>query len=98
MAETGGLSGEPLKSRSTEVIRMIADHTDGQWPIIGVGGISSASDAYDKISNGASLVQIYSSLVFEGPAVIKQIVNGLNKKMKEEGIASYSDLIGSARS
>tara|TARA_B100000035_G_scaffold311557_1_gene321303 strand:- start:162 stop:1226 length:1065 start_codon:yes stop_codon:yes gene_type:complete len=98
MAETGGLSGEPLKSRSTEVIRLIADHTDGQWPIIGVGGISSASDAYDKISNGACLVQIYSSLVFEGPAVIKQIVNGLDKRMKKEGIASFSDLIGSARS
>ena len=62
---------------------LIADHTDGQWPIIGIGGISSASDAYDKISNGACLVQIYSSLVFEGPAVIKQIVNGLDKRMKK---------------
>ena len=97
MDETGGLSGSPLRDRSTEVIRLIADHTDGDWPIIGVGGISNSNDAWEKISNGASLVQLYSSLVFQGPAVIKDIVNGIDKKMKLEGYEKLSDVVGSAR-
>ena len=97
MDESGGLSGKPLKNRSTEVIRLIADHTDGSWPIIGVGGISNCDDAYEKIVNGAHLIQLYSSLVFEGPSVVKNIVNGLERKMKSDGISDFSELIGYAR-
>ena len=74
MSETGGLSGKPLKSRSTEVIRLIADHTDGEWPIIGVGGIANSDDAWEKITNGASLVQIYTGFIFQGPKLIKEIL------------------------
>ena len=97
MVETGGLSGNPLRKRSTEVIRLIADHTDGKWPIIGVGGISTADEAWEKIVNGASLLQIYSAMVFQGASVIKEIVNGLDKKLKSAGLNSIRDAVGLAR-
>ena len=97
MNETGGLSGRPLSSRSTAIIRLIADYTDGQWPIIGVGGISTADDAWDKITNGASLLQIYTALVFEGAGVVKKIVNGLDKKLKTAGLSNLQDAVGLAR-
>jgi len=97
MNETGGLSGKPLSSRSTAIIRLIADHTDGQWPIIGVGGISTADDAWDKITNGASLLQLYTALVFEGAGVVKKIVNGLDKKLKTAGLSNLQDAVGLAR-
>lgn len=97
MSENGGLSGQPLNSRSTEIIRLIADHTDGKWPIIGVGGISTADDAWDKITNGASLIQIYSSMVFSGASVIKTIVNGLDRKLRSKGLTKLSDAVGLAR-
>ena len=97
MSENGGLSGQPLNSRSTEIIRLIADHTDGKWPIIGVGGISTADDAWDKITNGASLIQIYSSMVFDGASVIKTIVNGLDRKLRSKGLTKLSDAVGLAR-
>jgi dihydroorotate dehydrogenase len=76
---------------------LIADHTDGQWPIIGVGGISSADDAWEKIINGASLVQIYSAMVFQGASVIKSIVNGLDKKLKLHGLTHLEEAVGLAR-
>ena len=98
MSENGGLSGKPLNKRSTEVIRLIADHTDGKWPIIGVGGISNSDDAWEKISNGASLIQIYSSMVFNGASVVKEIVNGLDRKLKSKGMTSLREAVGSARS
>tara|TARA_B100001142_G_C14060488_1_gene549466 strand:+ start:42 stop:755 length:714 start_codon:yes stop_codon:yes gene_type:complete len=97
MLETGGLSGSPLRSRSTEIIRLIADHTDGGWPIIGVGGISTSEDAWEKIINGASLVQIYSAMVFKGASVVKEIVNGLEKKLKNEGLDDLNQAVGLAR-
>jgi len=97
MSENGGLSGQPLNSRSTEIIRLIADHTDGKWPIIGVGGISTADDAWDKITNGASLIQIYSSMVFSGASVIKTIVNGLDRKLRSKGLTKLSEAVGLAR-
>ena len=97
MSENGGLSGNPLRSRSTEVVRLIADHTNGEWPIIGVGGISNADDAWEKITNGASLVQLYSALVFQGGGVVKQIVNGLDKKLKSAGLTSLDEAVGLAR-
>ena len=94
--ESGGLSGKPLRKRSTEVIRLIAEHTNGEWPIIGVGGISTADDAWEKITHGAWLVQIYSAMVFHGPSVIKKINTGLQRRLKEEGLSSLNQAIGAA--
>ncbi len=75
--ETGGLSGRPLRDRSTEVIRHLAKNTHGKLPIIGVGGVFSAADALEKFAAGATLVQIYSGLVYQGPSLIKEIVESL---------------------
>ena len=97
MKEHGGLSGKPLASRSTEVIRLIADHTNGEWPIIGVGGISTAEDAWEKIINGASLIQIYSAMVFEGASVIRKIVHGLERKLKANNLTTLDEAVGLAR-
>ena len=75
--ETGGLSGRPLTARSTEIIRYIAQQTNGNLPIIGVGGITSANDVKEKLDAGASLVQIYTSLIYEGPAIAGNILRDL---------------------
>lgn len=77
--ETGGLSGKPLKSRSTEVIRFLSEKSNKAFPIVGVGGIHSAEDAIEKLEAGASLVQIYTGFIYEGPALVKAI----NKKILE---------------
>jgi len=79
-AETGGLSGKPLTKRSTEVIRFLAEKSNKSFPIIGVGGIHSAEDALEKLDAGASLVQLYTGFIYEGPALIKKI----NKKLLEK--------------
>ena len=71
--ETGGLSGKPLNQRSTEVIRYLAQKSKNAFPIIGVGGIHSAEDALEKIKAGASLVQLYTGFVYEGPRLVKRI-------------------------
>ena len=76
----GGLSGAPLTNRATEVIKYISDKTKGQLPIIGVGGIMSAQDALEKLNAGASLVQVYSGFIYEGPTLIKRINKALLKK------------------
>jgi dihydroorotate dehydrogenase len=95
-SEAGGLSGRPLRARSTEVIRHIYKQTKGRLPIIGVGGIFSADDAWEKIQAGASLVQIYSGLVFEGPALVKNIVSGVRRRLKEHGFSTLQSAVGSA--
>jgi len=77
--EAGGLSGKPVKDRSTEVIRYLHTKSNGSFPIIGVGGIHSAADALEKLNAGASLVQIYTGFIYEGPALIKQINQALIK-------------------
>lgn len=71
--ETGGLSGKPLTKRSTEVIRFLAEKSNQSFPIIGVGGIHSADDALEKLAAGASLVQLYTGFIYEGPALVKAI-------------------------
>lgn len=93
-AQQGGLSGEPLCDKSTEVIAKFYRATDGKLPIIGVGGISSAQDAYDKIRAGASLVQLYSALVFHGPALVDDIKSGLLRLMDRDGVRNITDAIG----
>jgi dihydroorotate dehydrogenase len=71
--ETGGLSGKPLTQRSTEVIRFLSEKSNKSFPIIGVGGIHSAQDAIDKLEAGASLIQLYTGFIYEGPALVKAI-------------------------
>ena len=71
--EMGGLSGKPLTKRSTEVIRFLAEKSNKSFPIIGVGGIHSAQDALDKLAAGASLIQLYTGFIYEGPALVKEI-------------------------
>ncbi|MEI6222615.1 MAG: quinone-dependent dihydroorotate dehydrogenase [bacterium] len=93
-AETGGLSGLPLKDKATKIIRYIAKKTDGKLPIIGVGGIFTAEDAYEKIKAGASLVQIYTSMVYEGPALPKRICKGLVTLMEKNGKQNIADVVG----
>jgi dihydroorotate dehydrogenase len=78
--ETGGLSGKPLTNRSTEVIRFLSEKSNKAFPIIGVGGIHSAQDAIDKLEAGASLIQLYTGFIYEGPALVKAI----NKKLLEK--------------
>ena len=77
--EAGGLSGKPLTTRSTEIIRAFSSELGGKIPIIGAGGISSAEDAVEKIHAGASLVQVYSAFIFQGPALIRSIANRLDE-------------------
>ena len=93
-SESGGLSGAPLQQRSTEIIHQIYSLTDGDWPIVGVGGISSVDDAWEKIGAGASLLQAYSGFVFEGPSLTKSIVKGLEKKLKEHGFSTLQEAVG----
>lgn len=95
-SETGGLSGRPLRARSTEVIRHIHRQTRGALPIIGVGGIFSAADAWEKIQAGASLIQIYSGLVYEGPGLVGDVVRGLAQRLQAAGHRSLRDAVGSA--
>jgi dihydroorotate dehydrogenase len=71
--ETGGLSGRPVKALSTEIIRYLSTKTKGKLPIIGVGGIESAEDALEKIEAGATLVQVYTGLVYSGPGLVRDI-------------------------
>ena len=77
--EAGGVSGKPLTKRSTEVIRYLATRSNRSFPIIGVGGIHSAEDAIEKLEAGASLVQVYTGFIYEGPALISKICKGLLK-------------------
>ena len=79
-SETGGLSGKPLTQRSTAVIRYLAEKSKNSFPIIGVGGIHSPQDAKDKIEAGASLVQLYTGFIYEGPTLIKKICRALLSK------------------
>jgi dihydroorotate dehydrogenase len=80
--EVGGLSGKPLSIRSTEVIRFLAQKSNRAFPIIGVGGIHTAQDALDKLEAGASLIQIYTGFIYEGPKLIKKINKAILEKMK----------------
>ena len=94
-AQTGGMSGQPLKSRSTKMIRQVRKTAGPDWPIIGVGGIGSSDDAWEKIRAGATLLQAYSAFVFEGPALSKMIVKGLDKRLRQHGFSSIQEAVGS---
>ena len=76
-SEQGGLSGQPVKAKSTQVIKLLSTALNGKLPIIGVGGIASSEDANEKLAAGASLVQVFTGFIYEGPPLIKEIVNGI---------------------
>ena len=92
--EVGGLSGAPIKNRSTECIRTMYRLTNGAIPIIGVGGVGSGRDAYDKLKAGASLIQVYSMMVYEGPGVVSRIRKELADILAENGYKSVEDVVG----
>ncbi|MCZ0733298.1 quinone-dependent dihydroorotate dehydrogenase [Phreatobacter sp. AB_2022a] len=93
--ETGGLSGAPLFDRSTRMLAETWRRVEGQFPLIGVGGIASAGDAYAKIAAGATLVQLYSALVFKGFGLVGDIKAGLLAQLRREGHASVAAVVGS---
>lgn len=91
---SGGLSGRPIASRSTSLIRFLYNSLSGTRPIIGVGGIDSATAAYEKIRAGASLIQLYTGLVYQGPGLIKRINKGIIALLKRDGYSSISEAVG----
>ena len=93
--EAGGISGLPVKERSTEVIRFIYQETSGKLPIIGVGGIFTAQDAWEKIVAGASLLQVYTGWVYQGPWLVKDVLTGILSRMESKGYSSITEAVGS---
>ncbi len=90
--EDGGLSGAPIEARATETVRFVAERVD--VPVVGVGGVASAEDAYRKIRAGASLVQLYTGLVYEGPSLAHEINRGLLELLERDGFDSVADAVG----
>jgi dihydroorotate dehydrogenase len=94
--EAGGISGKPVRSRSTEVIGLIYRQTQGKLPIIGVGGIFTAEDAWEKITAGASLLQVYTGWIYQGPGMAKQVMAGLIQNLDAQGLKHISEAVGIA--
>jgi dihydroorotate dehydrogenase len=94
--EQGGLSGVPLKTLALEVLRKFRRASCGEIPLIGVGGIATADDAWERIKAGASLVQFYSAMVYEGPGIARRLADGLAQRLEREGYSSISEVVGSA--
>ncbi|MFX0542573.1 quinone-dependent dihydroorotate dehydrogenase [Roseovarius sp. S4756] len=95
--ERGGLSGAPLFERSTRVLARLSQLTEGRMPLIGVGGVGSAEQAYAKIRAGASAVQLYSALVYEGLGLVPRIVMGLDRLLEADGFGNVSEAVGTGR-
>jgi len=91
----GGLSGKPLTTRATQMIAELYQITRGRIPLIGVGGIFTAEDAWEKICAGASLVQLYTGFIYKGPRIVRQINEGLVEILRREGFAKIEEAIGS---
>lgn len=92
--EAGGISGAPVRDRATEVIRFIYQQTQGAVPIIGVGGIFTAEDAWDKLTAGANLLQVYTGWIYEGPWMVQRLLKGLVQKLNERGFKQISEAVG----
>jgi dihydroorotate dehydrogenase len=92
--EAGGISGLPVKERATEVIRFIYQETNGKLPIIGVGGIFTTEDAWEKIVAGASLLQVYTGWIYQGPWMVKEVLSGLLVRLDEKGLNNLSEAVG----
>ncbi|MGH6705715.1 MAG: quinone-dependent dihydroorotate dehydrogenase [Sphingomicrobium sp.] len=93
--EAGGLSGRPLKALALAQLKLFRDASGGELPLIAVGGIENADDAWGRIAAGARLVQLYSAMVYEGPGLAKRIADGLAKRLRREGMASIAEAVGS---
>lgn len=93
-AEAGGLSGDPVRAKSTAVIRRAFTRAGGKLPIVGVGGIRTAQDAYEKIRAGASLVQVYTGFIYEGPGMVRSLLSGLRDLLERDGLTSVSEAVG----
>src|SRR6185437_8593724 len=93
--EAGGLSGGPLKALALKSLRDFRSASGGEFPLIGAGGIASADDAWERIRAGASLVQLYTAMVYEGPGIARRIASGLADRLKREGMANIADAVGS---
>jgi dihydroorotate dehydrogenase len=96
-AEAGGLSGAPLFEVSTRVLAQLSRLTERRIPLIGVGGVSSADQAYEKIRAGASAVQLYSALVYGGLSLASEIARGLDARLARDGFANVADAVGTGR-
>jgi len=92
--ESGGLSGAPLKPLALKALREFRSASGGEIPLIGVGGIATAEDAWDRIRAGASLVQLYSAMVYRGPGIARQIARGLAERLSSAGFANIADAVG----
>ncbi|PSN13107.1 dihydroorotate dehydrogenase (quinone) [filamentous cyanobacterium CCT1] len=92
--EAGGISGAPLRPRSTEVIHYIYQRTEGSLPIVGVGGIFTAADAWEKITAGATLLQVYTGWIYEGPWMVPRVLKGLLAKLEEHHLSNISAAVG----
>jgi len=95
--QAGGLSGQPLFEKSTRVLARLSQLTGGDMPLIGVGGVGSAEDAYAKIRAGAHAVQLYSALVYEGLSLVSDIAKGLDALLERDGFASVAEAVGTKR-
>jgi dihydroorotate dehydrogenase len=93
-AEAGGLSGRPLRAVANDVCRALYRHVGPAVPIVGVGGIFSAADAYERVRAGASLLQLYTALIYEGPGVVARIVKGLSRRLAADGFSHLSEAVG----
>ncbi|HXH24455.1 MAG TPA: quinone-dependent dihydroorotate dehydrogenase [Vicinamibacterales bacterium] len=92
--EAGGLSGVPLKGVATAICRLLFSHLRGRVPIIGVGGLFTADDVYERIRAGAALVQLYTALIYEGPGVVNRIVAGLAERLSRDGFSHMREAVG----
>jgi dihydroorotate dehydrogenase len=92
--EAGGLSGEPLRPLALKALRDFHSASGGEMPLIGVGGISTTDDAWERIRAGASLVQLYTAMVYEGPHIARRIALGLAERLKREGFANIEEAVG----
>jgi dihydroorotate dehydrogenase len=95
--EAGGLSGAPLKDLALDALRKLRSASGGEMPLIGVGGIANADDAWERIRAGASLIQLYTAMVYEGPGIARRIVKGLAQHLEREGFASIGEAVGSEK-
>ena len=92
----GGISGAPVRARAREVVSRIYRQTEGRMPIIGVGGVFTAEDAWEMIRAGASLVQLYTGFIYRGPAAARDICQGFSRRLRREGLSSLDDAVGLA--
>merc|ERR1712154_505059 len=95
-SEYGGLSGKPLFEKSNQVLMKVYQLTNGKIPLIGVGGVSSVEDVYTKIKCGASLVQLYTGMIYNGPILIHEIIDKLDQFAKNDGYNHITEAIGAS--